>query len=355
MKMGLKFHKPFSPFILETEVPQKFIDIINNSGDLVLSDKQKTAHWDWSDNLVGKVSNEIQIPISKDKDKKYILDVLKNGCLEYLKYAIEDNRAYKWKEISKGETPTKENIKYSILQPTNQELYSSSGDPLPYFPIITGKDYQRGQIIRYFAKKRNEDPPQIREITKDAFSDLNSSRGQYNYALWTVTSVFWKISGPLRDSLNKNGVKTSGIIDTNRRLVENANKDFRGIRQYLSNLIQFAVKSELVLLENLYTGGNELTFKKDNSDYTGYYHIMGDKKIMDGATHEQSTGKVLLSADASFSNQLGGLIQTELGKIGAQDNVAPTNNSRTLQTQLQNNISETPVTRQPSGGGGGGY
>ena len=251
--------------------------------------------------------------------------------------------------------PTEENIKYSILQPTNQEIYSSSGDPLPYFPIITGKDYQRGQIIRYFAKKSNEDPPQIREITKDAFSDLNSSRGQYNYALWTVTSVFWKISGPLRDSLNKNGVKTSGIIDTNRRLVENANKDFRGIRQYLSNLIQFAVKSELVLLENLYTGGNELTVKKDNSDYTGYYHIMGDKKIMDGATHEQSTGKVLLSADASFSNQLGGLIQTELGKIGAQDNVAPTNNSRTLQTQLQNNISETPVTRQPSGGGGGGY
>ena len=251
--------------------------------------------------------------------------------------------------------PTQENINYASLQPANQELYSSSGDPLPYFPIITGKDYQRGQIIRYFAKKRNEEKPQIREIKKDAFNDLNFSAGKYNYALWTVTSVFWKISGPLRDSLNKNGVKTSGIIDTNRRLVENANKDFRGIRQYLSNLIQFAVKSELVLLENLYTGGNELTVKKDNSDYTGYYHIMGDKKIMDGATHEQSTGKVLLSADASFSNQLGGLIQTELGKIGAQDNVAPTNNSRTLQTQLQNNISETPVTRQPSGGGGGGY
>ena len=251
--------------------------------------------------------------------------------------------------------PTQENINYASLQPANQELYSSSGDPLPYFPIITGKDYQRGQIIRYFAKKRNIEPPQIREITKDAFIDLNATSGKFNYALWTVTSVFWKISGPLRDSLNKNGVKTSGIIDTNRRLVENANKDFRGIRQYLSNLIQFAVKSELVLLENLYTGGNELTVKKDNSDYTGYYHIMGDKKIMDGATHEQSTGKVLLSADASFSNQLGGLIQTELGKIGAQDNVVPTNNSRTLQTQLQNNISGTPVTRQPSGGGGGGY
>ena len=66
---------------------------------------------------------------------------------------------------------------------------------------------------------------------------------------------------------------------------------------------------------------------------------------MDGATHEQSTGKVLLSADASFSNQLGGLIQTELGKIGAQDNVAPTNNSRTLQTQLQNNICKPTLAK----------
>jgi len=251
--------------------------------------------------------------------------------------------------------PTQENINYASLQPTNQELYSSSGDPLPYFPIITGTDYQRGQIIRYFAKKRNENPPQIREITKDAFSDLNSSSGQYNYALWTVTSVFWKISGPLRDSLNKNGVKTSGIIDTNKRLVENANKDFKGIRQYLSNLIQFAVKSELILIESLYTGGNELTIKKDNSDYIGYYHIMGDKKIMDGATHEQSTGKVLLAADASVSNQLGGLIQTALGEIGAQDNVVPTSNSRTLQTQLENNISGTPILNKPSRSGGNSY
>ena len=102
--------------------------------------------------------------------------------------------------------PTQENINYASLQPANQELYSSSGDPLPHFPIITGKDYQRGQIIRYFAKKRNEEKPQIREIKKDAFNDLNFSAGKYNYALWTVTSVFWKISGPLRDSLNKNAV-----------------------------------------------------------------------------------------------------------------------------------------------------
>ena len=251
--------------------------------------------------------------------------------------------------------PTQENINYLALQPINQELYQSSGDPLAIFPTLTGKDYQRGQIIRYFAKKRNINPPSIIEIAKDAFNDLNAKKGRYNYALWTVTSVFWKISGPLRDSLNANGVKTSGIIDTNKRLVETAEKSFKGIKQYLSNLIQFAVKSDLTLIDGLYTGGEKLTVKLDNSNYSGYYHIMANQKIMDGATHKQSTGKVLLAGDALISNQLGGLIQKALGEIGARTDVAPTNNSRTLQTQLENNISGTPVVRQPSGGGGGGY
>jgi len=251
--------------------------------------------------------------------------------------------------------PTQENINYSTLQPVNQELYQSSGDPLSIFPTLTGKDYQRGQIIRYFAKKRNINPPSIIEITKDAFDDLRANKGRYNYALWTVTSVFWKISGPLKDSLNANGVKTSGIVDTNKRLVDTAEQNFKGIKQYLSDLTQFAVRSELTLINNLYTGGDELTVKLDNSNYSGYYHIMADQKIMDGATHRQSTGKVLLAGDALISNQLGGLIQKALGEIGARTDVAPTNNSRTLQTQLENNISGTPVVRQPSGGGGGGY
>ena len=250
---------------------------------------------------------------------------------------------------------TPENARYSSIQPVNQALYQSSGDPLPMFPTLIDKDYQRGQIIRFFAKKRNDITPKIIEISKEAYEDLNINAGRYNYALWTVTRVFWKISGPLKDSLNSNGVKTSGIIDTNQRLINTAEENFKGIKQYLSNLTQFAIKSDLVLLDKLYTGGDELTNKKDNSNYIGYYHIMADKKIMDGATHKQSTGIVLLTANYLVSNSIGGLIQQALGEVGAQDSVVPTNNSRTLQTQLENNISTTPVVRQPSGGGGGGY
>jgi len=250
---------------------------------------------------------------------------------------------------------TKENIEYSVIQPVNQALYQSSGDPLSTYPILTGKDYQRGQILRYFAKKRNDVTPKIIEISKEAYDDLNINGGKYNYALWTVTRVFWKISGSLKDSINSSGIKTSGIIDTNQRLVDTAEETFKGIKQYLSNLIQFAVKSELLLINGLYTGGDELTNIKDNTNYIGYYHVMADKKIMDGSTHKQSTGIILLAANYLVTNSINGLIQQALGEIGAQDNVVPTDNSRTLQTQLESNISAAPVVRQPSGGGGGGY
>ena len=62
--MTSKFHEIFSPTIMETEVSQKFIDIINKSADTVLSDEKQSIQWDWSHKLVGKVHKEIRIPMT---------------------------------------------------------------------------------------------------------------------------------------------------------------------------------------------------------------------------------------------------------------------------------------------------
>ena len=83
-----KFHEPFSPTIMETEVPKKFIDIVNKVGDEVLSDDKKSAQWDWSNHLVGKVHKEVQIPIVNKEDGDYCKDVMKSMCVEYLKNMI---------------------------------------------------------------------------------------------------------------------------------------------------------------------------------------------------------------------------------------------------------------------------
>ena len=39
VKMKVEFYEPFSPVIMETKVPTKFVNIMNTIGDAVLSDE----------------------------------------------------------------------------------------------------------------------------------------------------------------------------------------------------------------------------------------------------------------------------------------------------------------------------
>ena len=95
-----KFLEPFSPAILERQVPQKFIDIVNRVGDEVLSDETKSREWDFSENLVGKVRKEVQIPIVDKAEKKYCLDYMKESCLLFLQEMLKKNRTYEWNKLT---------------------------------------------------------------------------------------------------------------------------------------------------------------------------------------------------------------------------------------------------------------
>ena len=112
-----KMHEPFSPMILETMVPKKFVDIVNKVGDEVLSDEKKSAQWDWSDNLVGKVHKEVQIPITNKEDGNYCKDIMRSMCVTYLKDMISKSRAYIEDHIILHH-PTKGN-----LHPTNENIH----------------------------------------------------------------------------------------------------------------------------------------------------------------------------------------------------------------------------------------
>ncbi len=101
---------PFSPTILEYKVPQRFIDIVNTSGDAVLPDDGLSKKFDFSDNLVGKVSKEVRIPVQEVDDRNYMSDIIKKACLGYLKNMIVNNRAYVWKKNGGDDTPTTDNI-----------------------------------------------------------------------------------------------------------------------------------------------------------------------------------------------------------------------------------------------------
>ena len=94
MKSDTNFITPFSPTIMETNVPEKFIKLINGIGDDVLSDDKKSAQFDWSDKLVGKVHKEVLIPMVRTEDANYCKSILKEKCLMYLRELISKSRAY---------------------------------------------------------------------------------------------------------------------------------------------------------------------------------------------------------------------------------------------------------------------
>ena len=110
MMMTPKFHKPFSPIIMETEAPKRFIDTINKTADKVLSSETASVEWDWSHKLVGKVHKEVLIPIKGKDDKEFLLNVMKSGCLDYLKEAIKVGNHHTWNKIAGDATPTLNNI-----------------------------------------------------------------------------------------------------------------------------------------------------------------------------------------------------------------------------------------------------
>tara|TARA_B100000780_G_scaffold274392_1_gene239347 strand:- start:797 stop:1417 length:621 start_codon:yes stop_codon:yes gene_type:complete len=96
---------------MESKVSQRFIDIVNASGDDVLSSDKKSAKWDWSHKLVGKVSKEIQIPIDDADDRDLLFTTMRQACVDYLNFIISKNRAYGWYKIAGRESkPTLDNI-----------------------------------------------------------------------------------------------------------------------------------------------------------------------------------------------------------------------------------------------------
>ena len=108
--MTQKFHEPFSPTILETTAPDRFVDIVNDVADDVLSSEEKSKQWDWSHKLVGKVNKEILIPVTDPDDRSFLFKTMKQGCLDYLLHMIKMNRNNPWTRMETGTKPTIDNI-----------------------------------------------------------------------------------------------------------------------------------------------------------------------------------------------------------------------------------------------------
>lgn len=113
-------------------------------------------------------------------------------------------------------------------------------DPTPFTPRPTEEDYNVGKITRYFARQRNGTTFRLMEIDKATYNAFTNGVGNSNTSLWKVVSIFWQISGPLRNERINNITTRAGIIDTNQRILDRTEPNFIGLKQYLTDLKQFA-------------------------------------------------------------------------------------------------------------------
>ena len=143
-----------------------------------------------------------------------------------------DSKSYTPPKTRVLDTPS--NNQYNTLNNTNTPLLKYGEDPKSFTPKPIIKDYERGSITRYFAKRIIEKPNRIIEVNADAYNSIQKRDGKFNYAVWRVHKVLWRISGKSEEEVTK----------TNKTQVDNANKNFPGIKSYLRNLLQFYKKRE---------------------------------------------------------------------------------------------------------------
>lgn len=106
------------------------------------------------------------------------------------------------------------------------------GKPNSYYPQPVESDYKKGYLIRYFTKKENENGFVI-EISQEEYNSIVNGSADYDIRLYQVIKILWKITGPLNNRRESQYNVIPGIIDTNKRLVETANKNFLGIVDFI--------------------------------------------------------------------------------------------------------------------------
>jgi len=106
----------------------------------------------------------------------------------------------------------------------------------PFVPTPFQKDYDLGEIRRYFAQQANNKTGEIFELSKQDFAAAKLS------PLYLTVSLRWKISGPAasaRSTLKGKSIRErSGIVEANTTAVKQAAKKMPAIAQKLSNPFQ---------------------------------------------------------------------------------------------------------------------
>jgi N-acetylneuraminic acid mutarotase len=118
----------------------------------------------------------------------------------------------------------------NTIQPVQEDTGTTIERPYNDYLQPTDRDYERGTYTRYFTRdKRNGKFTEL---------GLNQWRGKRNLKYVTAGSFNWLITGPLNDGRIKN-IPFKGAATRNKETLLSLEKEFPGISNFFSNLVEF--------------------------------------------------------------------------------------------------------------------
>lgn len=106
--------------------------------------------------------------------------------------------------------------------------------PNTVVPIPTNNDYADAYIIRYFVQRVSDINGFVYEVTASEYEKYIEN------PYWIVSSIRWRISGPLNMVYDSNGnLIDKGVIESNKSSLSIASLKIKNISLYLPNIKQF--------------------------------------------------------------------------------------------------------------------
>lgn len=110
--------------------------------------------------------------------------------------------------------------------------------PNPVIPVVTQTDALEGFITRYFIHQVT-DVNFILEVDKYQYEKFKEN------PRFAVTKIKWKIVGKKETIILNNNVNVYGVEDLNKIAVANVDLTFRGLRNYITNYLEYWFAEEV--------------------------------------------------------------------------------------------------------------
>ena len=95
--------------------------------------------------------------------------------------------------------------------------------------------------MQYFVYKRNEPNRVFFEISEEQSKTYNTTQSGINHNLYDMLDFKWKLDGPEYDVYENGILITSGVFDTNKRIILRHSKKFTKLADIITNFFEYTV------------------------------------------------------------------------------------------------------------------